>query len=252
MTSAHSQRRLAALAGVSHQQVGRWLKPKDDGTYRKIPDIYQDGINQAFDIHKSIAKDQAKIDQIPYSDAYPVYLHRGLLTKKDKDGNPVKGDRVIATDTQWLDHSLRERFLRAMYKTGKFDYATIRSFVDVLKYADNKAQNELDENPNRRISRATLAAKILASFYGSDNVKQIQLGNYAQHFYTQKEFFGMDANNESQSIHSLLSKLRQKHEPAAINLADEFVFQTYPANYVRNKATKSKSQKNTRSNLKRK
>ena len=76
-SSAGSMRKPAALAGLSHQQVGRILRAGLEG---RSVDSYEarlaPAVDVAFDIHKDITRDTAKRHGLPYSDAIPVYTER--------------------------------------------------------------------------------------------------------------------------------------------------------------------------------
>lgn len=97
MTSAGSQRALARQLGVSHQQVGRWLREGDplhidadgsmpmnkNGTLKRFggaPDWIADQLDYVFDIHREITKEQAKVDRVPYNATVPVYTERRYLS----------------------------------------------------------------------------------------------------------------------------------------------------------------------------
>lgn len=102
MTSAGSQRALARQLGVSHQQVGRWLREGEplhidsagnmptnkDGSlklYGAAPDWIDDQLNYVFDIHKQITREQANVDGVPYNATVPVYTERRYLSQGGSD-----------------------------------------------------------------------------------------------------------------------------------------------------------------------
>lgn len=90
-------RALARQLGVTHQQVGRWLREGEplhidihgnmptnkDGSlkvYGRAPDWIDDQLNYVFDVHRDITKDQAKVDRVPYNATVPVYTERRYLS----------------------------------------------------------------------------------------------------------------------------------------------------------------------------
>lgn len=78
-TSAGSMRKVAAFTGLSHQQVGRILRnaesAKSNAHYESRADIVA-GVDTAFDIHSQVTREQARIDQIPFSKDIPVFNER--------------------------------------------------------------------------------------------------------------------------------------------------------------------------------
>lgn len=78
-TSAGSQRNVAGITGLSHQQVGRILRRNLEGgdlsRWENDPEIVQ-AVNVAFDIHKDLARGVAKRHGIPFTPAVPVYMER--------------------------------------------------------------------------------------------------------------------------------------------------------------------------------
>lgn len=96
LTSAGSQRALARELGVSHQQVGRWLREGEplhigpdgemptnkDGSlkvYGGAPEWIESQLNWNFDRHRDVTKAQALADGVPYNATVPVYTERRYL-----------------------------------------------------------------------------------------------------------------------------------------------------------------------------
>ncbi|MDE2021084.1 MAG: hypothetical protein KGJ13_12170, partial [Patescibacteria group bacterium] len=186
----------------------------------------------------------------------PVFIARDMLSIPDAQGKLRKGDRVTARKTHYLSHTLRTTFLRDMYRSKTFDYVTVRSLVDAYVYAENKAKAALARDPNWRRPLAELTRELLENFYGENQAWEIEKAHekrniQGSYFYTNKEYFGKKANDETHVIGSITQKLKQKHESAAVELADELRFQIYPANYV-TPPTPRKSKKTYRASLKRK
>lgn len=97
LTSAGSQRALARQLGVSHQQVGRWLREGEhisidahgniptnkNGTpklFGLIPEWIDEHLDWAFSLHKEITREQAYADSFPYNATAPIYLERRYLS----------------------------------------------------------------------------------------------------------------------------------------------------------------------------
>lgn len=233
LTSAHSQRNAASLIGCSHQQIGRWIKPNENGEYKQIPQEWAESIEIAFSIHTELTREQAAVDGLPFFKEIPVYAEKGLLRKTDKKGKRIKGDRVIIEKAQYMDAPLRDAYLRKAYKSKQFHHATVGSTVSAYEYARNKASLEIKtrrDKSSKALKQLTRA--ILANFYTAESVKTIEEKDHKQRFYIKKVEFGKAANNENFAMRQINNQLREKHEPAAISFADEIIFQTFPANYV--------------------
>ena len=92
-SSAGSMRKTAALAGLSHQQVGRILRAGLEGrSVENYETRLAPAVDVAFDIHKDITRDTAKRHGLPYSDAIPVYTERLALKHQ---GVYVDGKQVF-------------------------------------------------------------------------------------------------------------------------------------------------------------
>jgi hypothetical protein len=102
LTSAGSQRALARQLGVSHQQVGRWLRegeplsidahgniPTNKNGSIKVfggaPDWVAPQLDWTFEVHKAITREQCKVDRVPYNATVPVYLERRYLSSGGSD-----------------------------------------------------------------------------------------------------------------------------------------------------------------------
>lgn len=231
MTSAGSQRKLAALMGVSHQKVGRWLREGKPATIdpetgyvirqagaRKIPESSHAEIDFAFAIHKELVIQQAKADQIPYNPAIPVFQYRGIK----RDGK--KGDRVIADHTGYIKDAVRNTFLSSMHKTQKFDNVSLRSTVNFHAYAKQS------ERQNKNTKRTKEQRMWRNEF---QEARKIAPQNFELPIYTKMTYFGPLADVHD-SMHELLLKLATKHETTAIEdkLTDQYLLQTYPQSYA--------------------
>lgn len=211
LTSAGSQRKLAALLGVSHQRVGRWLREGQPGGVKQIPVEAERSINTAFSIHKEITRAQARADKIPYFPDVPVYSYRPFLR------NGKKGERLVAPHTEFIQQDLRMLYLAYAHRSGKFWGVSIRSVIDWYVYVTDQkrtsrdnymtAGGELVHVPTGEIIRQT--------------VKPI---------YTRAEDFRR-GSSIAKAIHSVEEKLHGKHERSAIHFADEYLLQLMPEDY---------------------
>lgn len=249
LTSAGSQRKLAALMGVSHQKVGRWLRegkpaivdPETGYVIRqagavKIPEREYDAIDFAFDIHKQLVKDQARGDRIPYNPHIPIFQFRGIK----RDGN--KSDRVIADNTGFIKDAVRNAFLASMHKTQKFDNVTLRSIVDFHLYAH---QFDKESKKTKNVRKTKYDRAVDKSY---KNFKKIADVNQTLPIYTKKTYFG-PLSDVNDSMHELLLKVASKHETTAIEdkLTDQYLLQMYPQSYAAPKKTpKRKPARNRR------
>ena len=225
MTSAGSQRNLAALVGVSHQRIGRWLAgPKVNlhtGELSNLPppEVMQ-AINQAFAIHKDIAREQARIDRLPFNAQVPVYMER----LKFANGKP--GERVIAKHTNYMSNELRNRVIVDTAKTGKFIGVSQRSKVNLKKYM-TKAENMKFRRTRKQIERRSALKGVL-----SEGVEQLPIYTKTERLVTM--FGGVIRPVDPDLLaHNLDTKLRTKHEPSTGDkgtaLADQILWQTIPA-----------------------
>ncbi len=139
MTSAGSHRKLAAFigAGVSHQKIGNWLTigqttPQGDPSRvrpPKDPEVLA-AIDAAFEVHKDVAKAQARVERIPYLRSAPVYATRRVYS----DGNI--GQMIDVQSTHRLSNKLRALVITAAHETkpGFFHSATVQSTVARVPY----------------------------------------------------------------------------------------------------------------------
>ena len=117
LTSAGSQRALARQLGVSHQQVGRWLREGEplhidahgniptnkDGSpkvFGEIPEWVDEPLNWAFAVHKEITRDQARLDGFPYNETAPIYLERRFLSSGASDWFNTKRKAILYANHQ--------------------------------------------------------------------------------------------------------------------------------------------------------
>jgi hypothetical protein len=232
-TLAGSQRRVAAFVGISHQKVGRLLKPYELGGYAPSSRVPADpdlnaAINAAFSIYKDFARRVANAHGLPFIDAVPIYTERLALSvmingkkylRVDKNGNPVLGDRVAALRTHWISDEMRRAWIAAIAQTGFFNNLSIRSTVDLQKYFD-AAEERLEgkrggEKDRRWVYRAQLQRKL-------------QLGQTIGHIFTPYQALNRTSGipfNPTLIINAVEAILRARHEHCALALSDEYLLQ---------------------------
>lgn len=228
LTSAGSQRKLAALVGVSHQKIGRWLREGVPATIdpttgyliksagaKFIPPEAAPLIDTAFKIHIALTKDQAKADGIPFNSAFPAFAERKLL----KTGK--KGDRVVIENTEYINSELRNKIIEKAQKSKKYLQVSIRSKVNLVRYFQRVAQEEINKTNRRYETPKTLGKKIMNSFLARQN--KIEPNEDILPIFTKYENISKDSRPGVEN--RVNRKLSAKHESAAVSLADEILFQ---------------------------
>jgi hypothetical protein len=191
-TSAGSQRKVAAFVGLSHQQVGRILKAREEGrsldAYEKRYDV-QASVDTALEIHTDLVRGVAKRHGLPFNAALPIYAERLPLKHKgvfvngelvfkaspekiaeylEENGDELRasgkvqvktllGERVGALNLHWLSDKIRNAWITSNAKSGKYYSASVGSLVDLRKY--NKQSNENQKTTGRPRNRKKLEAK---------------------------------------------------------------------------------------------
>lgn len=135
LTSAGSQRNLAASVGISPRALGRYLKGERD-----IPGYLVSSINQTFRIHRTLAKQQAAVLGAPYSSAAPVFIERPLIqiTQRGyeiKNGRAVPfvrkikvpGQRLIVQNLDYVRPQVREQAARDILQSPAVGGVTART-----------------------------------------------------------------------------------------------------------------------------
>jgi hypothetical protein len=226
LTSAGSMRQLAALLGVTHQKVGRWLREGGPGGVKKIPDREYENIDFAFDLHKQIAKEQAKTDHLPYTADAPVFVYRPRMSKRDpKTGEGMQGDRMIVSHTGFLSPDIRERVITSMHRTGQFIAVSVRSMANLYSYLDIQPRYA-----NTQSGRKIFKLSMLQPF----RAREIEDpgSNARAPIATKRENISLGADI-GVSLEGIRQKLRQKHEPhsAPFDVGTELIFQTLHRQY---------------------
>lgn len=231
-TSAGSQRGVASLVGISHQKIGRILHEQSSPRVLSDPGLIA-AVDLAFSIHKDMARTQARVHALPYDPRYPIFIQRMPLKETErrptgelvfddytqkwepkykffpvidpKTGKQriIPGDRVAALHTHWLSDRIRNAWIAAMQKTGKFAAASVGSIVNLIVYS-KRADQEFKgkrRRPDQEDSRLQIKDKIIN--------QQIINGL----IYT--KYTAMDAQFPSHYIiDDINRKLNEKHAPA--------------------------------------
>lgn len=208
ITSAGSQRQLAALVGVSHQKIGRWLREGQAGGAKRIPDYALPGINLAFELHKDVSRAQARRDRLPFDGNLPVYAHRPNLRRVDQaTGFPIPGERVIVEPTQYMAPDMRERVIASFHASRQFATISVQSLVNLYSYIGIQERFASTQS-GRKIFRLSL----LQPF--RDREIKAAGSNARAPLNTKKENIMPDAEI-GLALQGVRSKLREKHEPHA-------------------------------------
>lgn len=231
MTSAGSQRQLAALVGVSHQRIGRWLtigQTLPDGTPSRVQAPTDPGIlaavEQAYAMHADVSRAQAKRDRIPFDANAPVFAQR----LAHPDGRP--GKRVIIEHTHRMRDELRNKVIARAQKTKRYYAVSTRSLVNLKRYhkqADARFATgniEFTRNKRRVLERKMIAEEL------KDNAQTIKErdGVYLKPIFT--AYTSMDHRFPSELVTGEQDyKLRTRHQAATgekgTAYADQILFQ---------------------------
>lgn len=235
LTSAGSMRNLAALVGVSHQRIGRWLREGHPDGVKAIPREAHAAIDQAFAIHRDLAKQQARVDKLPFDRQAPVFMER----KEMRNGQ--KGDRVFAEHTHFIRTGLRQEVIWNAQQSRQFMQVSIRSTVDMHRYAKRIAQEEIK---GRRAGTATLTqlTRYVQAALEKKAAREIRAGVSPQPIFTKYANISPAMGDRTAGVMTAESLLRRKHEPATTQaiegearpipgtkLADQLLFQLLPA-----------------------
>lgn len=232
MTSAGSQRNLAALVGVSHQKIGRWLKsahpeqyPEGQAAKRGIPGEYADAINQAFRMHAQVSKEQAEIDRIPFNKNAPAFLYRPTRSQPDAQGKPILSDITLADHTNFMRDEVRNKIIQGAQDSGQFKSAVVRSVVELHRYFKQRASEVLNEEKARGVRRTTkMRPQTLAEHMLKDWIDRNRRETGESSIdpstpfalYTQRQFIDQDNAPKGTrfAVNQINDKLRQKHQTA--------------------------------------
>jgi hypothetical protein len=151
-TLAGSMRRVASFVGVTHQRVSRAMQGQAGAQALANLAPLVDAIWPAY---VDVARDQALADGLPFDPRIPVTYRR--LARQD--GLP--GDRIAAEHTHWLPDTLRDKWIVAMQKSGRFYAASVESIVNLVVYFKRGEQIYRGKRDERkRANRNSLLRKM--------------------------------------------------------------------------------------------
>jgi hypothetical protein len=232
MTSAGSMRNLAALVGVTHQKLGRWLRGDSP-----IPREATRSINLAFKIHSDIAKEQARVDGLPFDPFAPVLIQRPTL----RDGTP--GERVFIDRTQYIAPQLRDQIIGTAQQSRRFIQVSIRSNINLYSYIGTKTPPAAPlMSMLNRIERDSLAAPFLAR-------EEAQPGsNLPAPLYTKYENIspGTDLRRSRKNWNQKLSKHSKHVGEKGTAFADQILLQLTPNRNADTPTQKPRSKRDMR------
>lgn len=254
LTSFGSVRALADAVGVSRSTMSRWLREGQDNGVREVPAYAGDAIQTAFEIHRDITREQARIDRIPFNTRAPVYTERKTLKTTGK-----KGDRAVADHTQYIRPDLRVDTMVGATRSGKYLQASVRSTIDLKRYFKQKAL-ELAQSRGWRtdvLRTNDLARSMLSSFITKEKREHNRIIDKSEPFplYTQYENISSQRKDAVEAAFGIEDKLRKKHEPAVggknTALAEAFLFQLMPhpqSNVNQSKSSSAKQKRASKAN----
>lgn len=222
MTTARSMRDLARFMGISHQKLGRWLREGESGGVKSIPNDPETRrlIDDAFQAHSEVAKEQAEAEGLPFDPEVPVFAHRGVLRKGGL------GDRVVIDHAQFIRKDLRDAVFVFLHETQRYYTLSVRSVVELALYL-----KQADERVRRRKRERTQWEEIAAI----QLEQSLELGHELRPIYTKIEGFG-PRTETYKAVTAVQNKLKQKHESATgakgTAFADQYLLQLIPQNYV--------------------
>jgi hypothetical protein len=210
LTSYGSTRALARDLGVSHQKVGRWLREgqRDELGHligaASIPADALGAIDTVFQIHAELAREQAKIDRLPFNKAAPVFVERKLMRTGEK------GERALAEHTQFIRPDLRVATFKQAAQSKKYLQGSVRSQIDLKRYFKQLAADKIRER-GWRMSPAELARSMLQSFVNKEAKQKNRIIDKAEPFplFTQYEDISARRSDPLQAARPRL------HAPAA-------------------------------------
>jgi len=247
LTSAGSMRNLAKLVGVSHQKIGRWLREGEAGGAKTIPKDATAAINVAFEFHKDVTKQQAKVDRFPFNPNAPVFIQRPTL----RNGQP--GERLLATQTEYIKPELRDQIFLDLKKTKQVLAISLRSTVNLKTYLKGKPTDtpkKLREKFKVRGAKDERGRSTLMASFDQREAEKPGSGFVAPINTTMTDF--SPRADAQLSIRDINSKLSSKHSPHAIALADQFLIQTLPGQYENQAKPKRQTAAQKRASLIRK
>lgn len=273
-TSAGSMRKVAALAGMSHQQVSRILHNASTGrsnAYYESRDDIVESVQVAFDIHKDLARGVARRHGLPFDGAVPVYVerlplaHKGVfvdgelvfkgspeycrefIEENDLHGQArirtLLGERVGAVHMRWIDDRLRNAWIKSTQKSGAYYSASVGSIVNLRIY-----NQQANERAKERAASGLPRTK--RQILSRDSVRQnLREGVETKRVFTPYASMTPDTHPDI-LLQGLNEQIQARHSPATgekgTRIADQILLQL---DTRKNKhANKGKARGNKRSN----
>lgn len=239
LTSYGSERALARDLGVSARTVGRWLREgqfnedesSDDAGKRigvaRIPDYAAPFIDAIFVIHSELAREQAKVDGLPFNKSAPMFVER----KTTREGK--RGERAAAEHTQYVRPDLRVQSIKHAASSGVYLQASVRSRIDLKRYFKERAAEKIKER-GWRMKPSELAKTMLNAFINKEAREKNRIIDKTEPFalFTQYEDISKRRSDPLEAALGIEDKLRKKHEPAIGSantaLAESYLFQLMP------------------------
>jgi len=231
MTSAGSMRNLAALIGVSHQKIGRWLREGETGGAKSIPTdkATRAAIDLAFTIHKDISKEQAAIENLPFIEKTPIFP----VTKPRRDGKP--SDRMFVPETPFIRGETRVKIMEGAARTKKFMSVTVESEIQAQSYLEELADKEIAAGKYKGKTKKWIVRhlkKVLTKSGVIGDTETLKL-------YTKRQPLGpiwVDGkprwDDPYQAAVAVEDEIQRRHAPSANQpggtLASTFIFQLAP------------------------
>lgn len=235
LTSAGSMRKLAAQLGVTHQKVGRWLREGEEGGVQAIPrDFFVTAaIDEVFREHVRATRTQANRQGVPFNAKAPVYVERKYLTKTGPKGERILGDRVISGNTEFIRQELRDQWIAGAVESKRFQKVNVRSRINLKRYSERIAGEEIDSGRRRGISKRKLAGILLERFVAKERYEKHRIVDKVEPFNLYTESIDMrPGTRAANAIYGVEHLLQERHLPATgergTHFASEYLLQLLP------------------------
>lgn len=211
--------------GISHQKLGRWLREGEEGGVKNIPQDQAtiDLIDSVFESHRDIARAEAESNGLPFDEDLPLFASRKPL----RSGQP--GDRVFIENTQFIRKNTRRDILYFIHETERYYTVSVRSVIELASYMQEADERAGKRRRDRNAAEYQYYAQLLLAEEDGEDFRPV---------FTRAEAFGPWTLRKN-AVDSVETYIRQRHEPATgvprTQLADEYLLQLIPANYVHRK-----------------
>lgn len=258
MTAAGTQRRLAGWLGITHQQVGRWLKEGEPGGVKQIPARAAAPIAFFFPEYVSIVKAICRRQGIPFLANVPIYMERQYLKSiRDAYGAPILGDRAFSGNTEHIRERLRRTWITAVVRSEKFHKVNVQSIVDLKLYFQAAAAEDIRVRKRIDTTVDQLADYIEEGFIEAESRRkgldvddgEIIDATIPYPFFT-RNIVTVPGSVARQVADGVENYLREKHSPATgvpgTHFANKYLLQILPKNYVDKPQRRYAGRRNTR------